>query len=98
MAARNREKADLLYAAVDRAAGVYRCPVEPAPALADERRLPPRDEALEERFVRGRRRGMAGIKGHRSVGGIRVSMYNAVSQGDVRAPRPSWTTFARRHG
>jgi phosphoserine aminotransferase len=40
-------------------------------------RLP--TEALEEQFVaEAKKKGMVGLKGHRSVGGIRVSTYNAV--------------------
>jgi len=99
MAARNREKAEILYAAVDRAAGVYRCPVEPASRSQMNAGFRLRDEALEDRFVKeAAAAGMVGVKGHRSVGGIRVSMYNAVSAGDVRALAAFMDDFARRHG
>jgi len=41
-------------------------------------RLP--TEALEEKFIaEAKKRGMVGLKGHRSVGGIRASIYNAAS-------------------
>lgn len=99
MAARNREKAEILYAAVDRAAGVYRCPVEPASRSQMNAVFRLRDEALEDRFVKeAAAAGMVGVKGHRSVGGIRVSMYNAVSAGDVRALAAFMDDFARRNG
>ncbi len=42
------------------------------------------DEAREKEFVAGaEKRGLLGVKGHRSVGGIRVSNYNAVPVGNV---------------
>lgn len=42
------------------------------------------DEALEKRFlVEAEARGMVQLKGHRSVGGIRVSLYNAIAESDV---------------
>jgi phosphoserine aminotransferase len=41
---------------------------------------------------------MVGLKGHRSVGGIRVSTYNAVSQGDVEALVAFMQDFAKANG
>lgn len=82
---RNREKGKVLYDAIDANPEYFRAPVD-----KDSRslmnpvfRLP--TEALEEQFVKeAQKAGMVGLKGHRSVGGIRVSMYNAVSPDDVR--------------
>ncbi len=79
MEKRNREKGDLLYAAVDADPDFFRAPVR-----KDSRsymnavfRLP--SEELEAAFIaEAKKRGMVGLKGHRSVGGIRVSMYNAL--------------------
>jgi phosphoserine aminotransferase len=79
MEARNRKKAGVLYGAIDGAAGFYRCPVEreSRSVMNVVFRLP--SEADEERFVKeAKAQGMVGLKGHRSVGGIRVSTYNAV--------------------
>jgi phosphoserine aminotransferase len=79
MERRNREKAGRLYAAIDAASDFYRCPVEreSRSVMNVVFRLP--TEADEERFVKeAKARGMVGLKGHRSVGGIRVSTYNAV--------------------
>jgi phosphoserine aminotransferase len=60
-------------------------------------RLP--DESLEERFVRdAESHGMVGLKGHRSVGGIRVSLYNAVSPDWVVALTSFMSDFARQYG
>lgn len=78
MDARNKAKADLLYGFMDNSGGFYRG------AVAEDSRswmnvcllLP--DKELEPKFVaEGLAAGFNGLKGHRSVGGIRVSMYNA---------------------
>ena len=93
--ARNREKARLLYGAIDAHADFYRCPVEPASrsVMNVVFRLP--TEALEEKLVaEAKRRGMVGIKGHRSTGGIRVSLYNAVALEWVRALAELMNEFA----
>jgi phosphoserine aminotransferase len=79
MERRNREKARALYGAIDARPGFYRCPVEAGSrsVMNVVFRLP--SEALEDRFVaEAKKRRMVGLKGHRSVGGIRVSTYNAV--------------------
>ena len=95
----NREKAALLYGALDRMQGFYRSPVEreSRSAMNVVFRLP--TEALEEAFVAAaKREGMVGLKGHRSTGGIRASLYNAVTVGDVRTLVAFMDTFARAHG
>ena len=77
--ARNRAKAKRLYGVIDAHPELYRCPVEreSRSVMNVVFRLPA--PADEERFVaEAKRRGMIGLKGHRSVGGIRVSTYNAV--------------------
>lgn len=86
---RNRDKAALLYAAIDERADFYRCPVE-----RDSRSVMnvvftlPTPE-LEAEFVqKAQAQGMTGLKGHRSVGGVRVSIYNA-------APREWIETLAQ---
>ena len=97
--ARNRTKAAVLYGAIDRAGGFYRCPVD-----LDSRsvmnvvwRLP--TEALEEQFVsQAKKAGMVGLKGHRSVGGIRASLYNAVESPWVDALAGFMAEFAAKNG
>jgi phosphoserine aminotransferase len=99
MERRNREKGDLVYAAIDRHAGFYKAPVE-----KDSRsymnivfRLP--SEELEKRFIdEGKKQGMVGLKGHRSVGGIRVSCYNAVELDWVRAVAQHMEEFVKKNG
>jgi len=96
---RNRAKAAVLYGAIGADAGFYRCPVEEGSrsAMNVVFRLP--SEELEKRFVdEAKKQGMVGLKGHRSVGGIRVSLYNAVEPGWVDALAQFMKDFARRAG
>jgi phosphoserine aminotransferase len=82
----NRRKSSLLYAAIDRYPALYACP-----AAAGSRstmnvvfRLP--SDEIEKRFLAGAdEREMVGLAGHRSVGGVRVSCYNAVTLEWVQA-------------
>jgi phosphoserine aminotransferase len=99
MEARSREKAGLLYGAIDARPEFYRAPVDrrSRSRMNVVFRLP--TEALEERMVReATARGMVGIKGHRSVGGIRVSLYNAVEVDWVRALVSFMEDFAKANG
>jgi len=96
---RNRAKAAELYAAIDAAAGFYRCPVEVGSRSVMNVivRLPSAD--LEKRFVDDAKgEGMFGLKGHRSAGGIRVSLYNAVEPEWVTALVSFMKDFAKRNG
>jgi phosphoserine aminotransferase len=95
----NREKARLLYGALDAMSAFYR-----APAEKDSRsvmnivfRLP--SEALEEKFVaEAKKNGMVGLKGHRSAGGIRVSAYNAVAVDHIKTLVSFMERFAKANG
>lgn len=97
--ARNREKAAKIYAAIDESHGFYR-----GTAARDSRsdmnvtfRLP--NEALEEKFVKeASKAGMKALKGHRSVGGIRASIYNAFPMEGVDALVSFMREFARLNG
>lgn len=94
----NRAKASLLYGEIDSAPDFWRAPVE-----RDSRshmnvvwRLP--TEELESKFVKeAKAAGMAGLKGHRSVGGIRASLYNAVRLQEVETLVSLMTDFARKN-
>lgn len=98
MEASNREKARLLYACLDDG-GFYRGTARP-----DSRsqmnvtfRLPTPE--LEEQFIReATAGGFGGLKGHRSVGGCRASLYNAVSLEAVQALVAFMKEFAEKHG
>jgi phosphoserine aminotransferase len=97
MEAQNRGKAARLYAVVDANPAFFRCPVEKESrsVMNVVFRLP--TEQDEERFVaESKKRGMVGLKGHRSVGGIRVSTYNAVQPEWVDELAAFMQDFARR--
>ena len=54
------------------------------------------DESKEKQFITGaEKKGLLGVKGHRSVGGIRVSNYNAVPMEDVEKLVSWMEEFAR---
>ncbi len=97
MEARNRAKARRLYEVIDAHPGTYRCPVEreSRSVMNVVFRLP--TEADEERFVKeAKAKGMVGLKGHRSVGGIRASTYNAVEPAWLEALAGFMADFAKR--
>jgi phosphoserine aminotransferase len=74
----NRKKAGLVYGAIDARPDFYRCPVQ-----RDSRSFMnivfnlPTPELEAEFISESQKRGMVGLKGHRSVGGVRASIYNA---------------------
>jgi len=81
----DEQKAALLYDTID-SSDFWRCPVEKESRsiMNVVWRLP--SEELEEQFVKeAKAAGMEGLKGHRSVGGIRASIYNAVTLDAVKA-------------
>ena len=81
-----REKAELVYAVIDASEDYYRCPVDSASRshMNVVFRLP--SEALEARFLeQAEARGLVNLKGHRSVGGCRASLYNAMPRASVEA-------------
>ena len=96
---RNRQKAGLLYGALEAMAGFYTAPVErESRSTMNVVFHLPRPE-LDDAFVQeARARHMVGLKGHRTAGGIRASLYNAVSVEDVQALVDFMRDFARRHG
>ncbi len=86
MARTNAEKAKLLYDAIDSSGGYYRPHAKPADRsnMNVTFRLP--SEELEKKFVSEAKAGtLDGLKGHRSVGGIRASIYNAFPKAGVEA-------------
>ncbi|HKN59558.1 MAG TPA: aminotransferase class V-fold PLP-dependent enzyme, partial [Candidatus Acidoferrales bacterium] len=84
---RNDAKAKLLYDAID-ATDFYACPVEKSSRskMNVVFRVAKGDETVEKRFAEeAAGAGIVGIAGHRSVGGMRVSLYNAVTTEAVEA-------------
>lgn len=98
MHARNREKAALLYGAIDASEGFYRghAAREARSLMNVTFRLP--SEELERTFLaEAAEHGLLGLAGHRSVGGIRASIYNAMPLEGVRALRDLMDDFRARH-
>ena len=98
MELRAKDRADLFYSTLDS------LPLF-TPIVAKEDRslmnatFTLKDEGLEKRFLEEcKQHGMVGIKGHRSVGGLRVSMYNAMPITSVQALTALMTDFAKRNG
>jgi phosphoserine aminotransferase len=97
--ARNKKKARLVYDAIDTSAGFYQCPVDkPSRSIMNVVWRLPIPE-LEEVFLKeAQAQNMIGLKGHRSVGGIRASLYNAVELGWVETLASFMRDFAKRKG
>jgi len=99
MEKRNVEKAGLVYDTIDKSAGFYR-----GHAAADSRslmnvtfRLP--SEELEKAFAsQAEKAGLVGLKGHRSVGGLRASIYNAMSVAGCQALKDFMLDFQQKNG
>jgi phosphoserine aminotransferase len=98
MEQRNRAKAELLYATID-GSGFYRNPVDPACRSRMNVPFILAVPALDPTFVaEAGQAGLTNLAGHRSVGGMRASLYNATSMEAVRALSDFMLDFARRHG
>src|SRR5699024_9343150 len=97
--ARNQAKAKLLYDTIDGSGGYYRNPVDVAARSRMNVRFDLHDPALDPVFVQeSEAAGMIGLKGHRVLGGMRASLYNAVSPEAVQALVDFMDDFAQRHG
>jgi len=95
----NTEKADLIYGAIDGSGGFYtnNIPAEDRSQMNVVFRLG--SEELEKKFVaEGLAEGLVGLKGHRSVGGIRVSIYNANGLDSVKTVVGFMNDFAAKNG
>ncbi|MGH8155496.1 MAG: 3-phosphoserine/phosphohydroxythreonine transaminase [Rhodanobacteraceae bacterium] len=99
MERRNRTKAELLYAAVDGSGGYYHNRVRPAARSRMNVIFNLADPALEPIFVaEADAAGLLALKGHRALGGIRASLYNAMPLEGVQALCDFMTEFERVHG
>jgi phosphoserine aminotransferase len=95
----NMDKAKHLYDAIDASGGFYVCPV----AAADRSRMNVpftlKDGSLDGEFLKqAEARGLLQLKGHRSVGGMRASIYNAMPMEGVQSLVSFMNDFAARHG
>jgi phosphoserine aminotransferase len=98
---RNDAKAKLLYDTIEASNGFYRCPVENSSRskMNVVFRVAGGDESLEKTFAKeAAAAGLVGTPGHRSVGGMRVSLYNAVTLDAVEALASFMREFHRTRG
>nr|XP_039261699.1 phosphoserine aminotransferase-like [Styela clava] len=95
-------KSNLLYSTIDNSEGFYSCPVEKN--CRSSMNVPFRaggengDPEIEKKFlVEAESLDMIGLKGHRTVGGIRASLYNSVSQEETEKLVEFMRDFCKRH-
>ena len=101
IAKRNDAKAAKLYAAIDASGGYYRGPVEKGSRskMNVVFRVAGGDDGIEKKFAKeAEAASLIGVKGHRSVGGMRVSLYNAVTPEAVDALLSFMSEFQRKNG
>jgi phosphoserine aminotransferase len=95
----NEEKARLLYDAIDSSGGYYNCPVDKDARSKMNVVFRLGSEELEDKFVKeAKAAGIIGVKGHRSVGGIRFSIYNANLVENVKISADFMKDFQKRNG
>jgi phosphoserine aminotransferase len=91
-------KSGLIYDAID-ASPLYTCPVDARYRSTMNVVFTLPDDDLTDRFIQGaEREHMPGLKGHRSVGGVRASLYNAMPIEGAKALADYMADFASRHG
>ncbi len=84
MAKLNKRKADKLYACIDNSGGFYRSPVDPACRSWMNIPFTLADSTLDSVFLdEAKAVGLLALKGHRAVGGMRASIYNAMPEEGV---------------
>ena len=82
----NKTKAGKIYDAIAASNGFYKCPVEPSVRSLMNIPFTMATPELEKAFLKAcEQRGLLQLKGHRSVGGIRASVYNAMPMEGVDA-------------
>lgn len=100
MEANSQKKSQSVYKTIDDSNGFYTCPLERkySSRMNVVFRLKSGDEALEKEFLKGAEAiGMLQLKGHRSVGGIRASLYNAVTLSDTETLVNYMKEFQSKH-
>ncbi len=99
MEQRNREKAQVIYQAIEQTGGFYTCPVDPGVRSDMNIVFTLADSQLDKPFLQGSEElGMIGLKGHRSVGGFRASVYNAMPLEGAKALAQYMVDFAEKKG
>jgi phosphoserine aminotransferase len=91
-------KSSLLYNTID-ALPLFKCPIAPEDRSQMNAVFFIEDEALQNKFLDAcKAHNFVGVKGYRTVGGIRVSMYNALAMKSVVAITNLMKDFAAQHG
>jgi phosphoserine aminotransferase len=95
----NSKKAGKLYNAIDSSDGFYRNPVDKPYRSLMNVPFVLKDDALDKEFLAGAEQaGLAQLKGHRSVGGMRASIYNAMPEAGIDALINYMQDFRNRKG
>ena len=93
------QKAHILYQCIDHSGGFYTNPVDPDCRSRMNVPFTLANPALDAAFlVESKAAGLVSLKGHKSVGGMRASIYNAVSLEAVQALVSFMNDFAKRNG
>ncbi|KAL1804100.1 hypothetical protein ACET3Z_032747 [Daucus carota] len=96
---KNVKKAGILYDAIDGSKGFYRCPVEKSVRSLMNVPFTLEKSELEAEFIKeAAKEKMVQLKGHRSVGGMRASIYNAMPLAGVEKLVAFMKDFQARHG
>ena len=96
---RNKRKSELLYAAIDGSGGFYSNDVSTAARSRMNVVFSLHDDALDKRFLdEARQAGLISLKGHRVLGGMRASIYNAMPVAGAQALADFMADFQKRNG
>ncbi|XP_038625691.1 phosphoserine aminotransferase isoform X2 [Tachyglossus aculeatus] len=98
----SKSKSQMIYDIIDKSQGFYVCPVEKQYRSRMNIQIHigsvEGDDNLEKRFLdKALELNMISLKGHRSVGGIRVSLYNAITMEDVQLLATFMKSFMETH-
>ncbi|XP_058772681.1 phosphoserine aminotransferase 2, chloroplastic-like [Vicia villosa] len=94
----NKRKAQILFDAIDESKGFYRCPVEKSVRSLMNVPFTLEKQELEGEFVKeAAKEKMVQLKGHRSVGGMRASIYNAMTMAGVEKLVAFMKDFQAKH-
>ncbi|XP_057448948.1 phosphoserine aminotransferase 2, chloroplastic-like [Lotus japonicus] len=95
---KNKKKGELLYNAIDESSGFYRCPVEKSVRSLMNVPFTLEKAELEAEFIKeAAKEKMVQLKGHRSVGGMRASIYNAMPLAGVEKLVAFMKDFQAKH-
>ena len=98
-AKRNAEKSAMLYSTIDQSNGFYRNEVQTLARSSMNVPFMLQDEALDKAFLKeSEAAGLMGLKGHRALGGMRASIYNAMPLAGVQSLTEFMKDFAVRNG